>query len=206
MHFSPVVSDIGRSSTAETTPIGTPKGVGPAHLRRADKDTDNFFSWHRQTTDEFAGKTSSYIDSALLESEIQDSTFPLFADPVGGHDMMAGVSAPIDIATSLQNGSISPRTQQTSNLTSALQSTSGNETRPTPAMNISNGTAKGMGDGPRRDSVTGGGFGSQFGSGAQPISMERANRKNSRRESIASSLVGGMSWGGVSVSSWVRDE
>lgn len=27
-----------------------------------------------------------------------------------------------------------------------------------------------------------------------------------RRESLAGSLVGGMSWGGVSVGSWIRDE
>jgi len=33
---------------------------------------------------------------------------------------------------------------------------------------------------------------------------ERATRR--RRESLAGSLVGGMSWGGVSVGSWIRDE
>lgn len=33
-----------------------------------------------------------------------------------------------------------------------------------------------------------------------------SNREKPRRESLAGSLVGGMSWGGVSVGSWIRDE
>jgi transcription factor SFP1 len=75
-------------------------------------------------------------------------------------------------------------------------------------MNISNGNSKGLSNGSGHlDSVSGGApaMGSHYG-GAQPISMDGSNRKNARRESIASSLVGGMSWGGVSVGSWIRDE
>lgn len=88
----------------------------------------------------------------------------------------------------------------TSNLTSALQSTS-NESQ---AMNIING------NGPHsslshRDSLTGAmaASGSYHGTGAQPISV---NRQKPRRESFAGSLVSGMSFGGVSVGSFVRDE
>lgn len=44
------------------------------------------------------------------------------------------------------------------------------------------------------------------GAGARPISMESANRERPRRESQAGSMMGGMSWGGVSVGSWIRDE
>lgn len=105
----------------------------------------------------------------------------------------------MDVATS--------RGRHTSNLTSALQSTCGNEIRPTPAMNISNGKGPHSGFG-RRDSLTTAlaASGSHHGSGAQPISMSNANRERPRRESLAGSMVSGMSWGGVSVGSWVRDE
>ncbi|ESZ98760.1 hypothetical protein SBOR_0866 [Sclerotinia borealis F-4128] len=43
---------------------------------------------------------------------------------------------------------------------------------------------------------------------AKPISMNNPNRNNDRprRESLAGSLVGAMSWGGVSVGSWIRDD
>ena len=43
-------------------------------------------------------------------------------------------------------------------------------------------------------------------SGSKPISMNGPGRERQRRESVAGSLVGGMSWGGVSVGSWIRDE
>lgn len=209
LHFSPVLSDPGRSSTAETTPIGTPRGFGTAYPRRLEKEKDSWYSWHRKATDVYAGNTNSYGDSALLDSDLEDSTFPLFSDTAEPANMMASRVAPIDIATPLRNSSLSPRVHHTSNLTTALQSTSGNESRPTPAVNISNGSTKGVSNGfGRRDSLGGGasGFGSNFGSGAQPISMESSNREKPRRESIAGSLVGGMSWGGVSVGSWIRDE
>ena len=110
-------------------------------------------------------------------------------------------AAPMNIAT-LRDSSISPHRRQISNLTSALQSTSGNEAKLTPAMNIDNGKP------PHDDSITGGliASGSYHGSGAQPISMNSSNRDRPRRESLAGSMVTGMSWGGVSVGSFIRDE
>lgn len=43
--------------------------------------------------------------------------------------------------------------------------------------------------------------------GARPISVKgRPNNDKMRRESLAQSLGTGMSWGGVSVNSWIRDE
>lgn len=74
-------------------------------------------------------------------------------------------------------------------------------------MNISNAKGSGPNFG-HRESLNGGmaGSGSYYGSGAQPISMNTSNRERPRRESVAGSMVGGMSWGGVSVGSWIRDE
>ena len=48
--------------------------------------------------------------------------------------------------------------------------------------------------------------GSHLGTAAQPISVNSSNREKPRRESLASSMLTGMSWGGNSVGSWIRDE
>jgi hypothetical protein len=42
--------------------------------------------------------------------------------------------------------------------------------------------------------------------GARPISVKGRQNDKMRRESLAQSLGTGMSWGGVSVNSWIRDE
>ena len=46
---------------------------------------------------------------------------------------------------------------------------------------------------------------SRFENGARPISV-KGRPANNRRESLAQSIGMGMSWGGVSVGSWIRDE
>ncbi|KAL8673070.1 MAG: hypothetical protein Q9168_002493 [Polycauliona sp. 1 TL-2023] len=196
LHFSPVTSEQERSSTAETTPIGTPNTTFDTAFRRrsVDRDRDLLSSYYRKTP-AFAGSTSSYVDSALLESDVEDSSFPLFQDPsTPDHNM--------DI-----HPAIAPRRHLTSNLTSALQSTSGNETRPTPAVNISNGKGPHTGFA-HRDSLSSAlaASGSHYGSDTHPMSMGSGNRERPRRESLAGSMVSGMSWGGLSVGSWVRDE
>jgi len=197
LHHSPATSDLDRTSTAEPTPVGTPRGFDAPSRRRSEKEKekDLLFSWHRRAHGS-AGNPNSYVDSTLLECDFEDPIFPLFGDPIMTN--MAN-STPIDIDTS------SSRHNQASNLTSALQSTTGNEMRPTQAMSIVGADAKMNGFGNGRDSLTSAmaGVDSRHGSGAQPISM---NREKPRRESLAGSMVGGMSWGGVSVSSWVRDE
>lgn len=199
LHYSPATSDFDRVSTADPTPVGTPRAFDAPTRRRSEKekDKDLLYSWHRRAHG-FAGNPTSYVDSALLEDDFEDPSFPLFGDKMT--TSMAN-STPIDIAIS------SSRQKQSSNLTSALQATTGNELRPSQAMSIVGSSAKtnGLGHRGSGDSFTGAmaGSGSRHGSGAQPISM---NREKPRRESLAGSMVGGMSWGGTSVNSWIRDE
>jgi transcription factor SFP1 len=115
---------------------------------------------------------------------------------------MAGPAAPIDIAT--RQTSISPPGQQASNLTSALQRAGDGDRSASdanlhgPSSNISKTNVA------RKDSF--GASMAQFGNGTKPITVNGSNRDKRRRESLAGSLVGGMSWGGVSVGSWIRDE
>jgi len=105
------------------------------------------------------------------------------------------MTSPIDIATPTRNASSSPSSQgvgvkPTTNFLDPDSRTS--------AMMSSNNFENGMGRG-RQDSFA----------GAKPISMNNPNRNadgRPRRESLAGSLVQGMSWGGVSVGSWIRDE
>ncbi|KAL8645123.1 MAG: hypothetical protein Q9210_006882 [Variospora velana] len=211
LHFSPVTSEQERSSTADTTPIGTPNTFEHPFRRRSDKERDRDLipSFHRKPFG-FAGNTSSYVDSTLLESDFDDSTFPLFQDTPSPDqhrsNEMDSRTATMNLATP-PPASLASRRHLTSNLTSALQSTSGNETRPTPAMSISSSKSP-QNSFAHRDSPSSGmaGSASQYGSGAQPISMSNANRERPRRESLAGSMVSGMSWGGVSVGSFIRDE
>jgi len=208
LHYSPATSDLGRTSTAEPTPVGTPIGIGVSCSRRSEREKDLLFSWHRKPIDAAAGQSNLYLDSTLLEPDFEDSTFPLFSQSPPDRNM-AGPASPINIATQPRYNPTSPRNPQTSNLTSALQGASGEGSRPTAVMNVNGANGNGFGSGSgRHDSMSGGlpGMGLQWGSEARPIAMNNPNREKPRRESIAGSLVGGMSWGGVSVGSWIRDE
>ena len=128
-----------------------------------------------------------------LDSPPSSSSQPLTPQNIDfdrHHPTMPSTS-PIDIATPTRNASSSPSSQGKKN-PKFLDTDSR-----TSAM-MSSGLDSSMGRG-REDS---------FG-GAKPISMNNPNRNadgRPRRESLAGSLVGGMSWGGVSVGSWIRDE
>jgi transcription factor SFP1 len=101
-------------------------------------------------------------------------------------------TSPIDIAPPTRNASSSPSSQG-----KKAANYHNTDTR-TSAMMSGTGFDSSMGQG-RQDSFA----------GAKPISMNNPNRNadgRPRRESLAGSLVGGMSWGGVSVGSWIRDE
>ncbi|EEP82238.1 conserved hypothetical protein [Uncinocarpus reesii 1704] len=115
---------------------------------------------------------------------------------------MDNTTSPINISSSRQT-SLSPA-QQSSNLTSALQRASAVD-RPDliPAWNGASPTAF-KSNGARKDSFSA--TMAQYSNGSKPITVAGSNRDKPRRESLAGSLVGGMSWGGVSVGSWIRDD
>ncbi|KAL9115942.1 MAG: hypothetical protein Q9227_000310 [Pyrenula ochraceoflavens] len=189
-HHSPATSDKDRFSTRDSTPISTPVGYSPSIARRPGKEKDLLWSWHKKPND-----SSLYLDSALLEPDFDEPLFPLF-DETPKEPAMAGAAAPIDIAT--RQASSSPRGHQTSNLTSALQGANG--LQPPSTGHDPNELSQNVF---RRPSS----FGNQSGEGTKPISFRGPGSEDrARRESVAASLTNGMSWGGVSVGSWIRDD
>ncbi|KAF1971672.1 hypothetical protein BU23DRAFT_569831 [Bimuria novae-zelandiae CBS 107.79] len=117
---------------------------------------------------------------------------------------MAQAASPIDIATPPRFGSNSPQ-NQTSNLTSALREAGASrDTNPDAPTSQQNGGSEFQRPSltARNDSLNGLG-GSFYGSGARPISMKDRPRRESN---TMNSLVNGLSWGGVSVGSWIRDD
>ncbi|APA09904.1 hypothetical protein SS1G_05845 [Sclerotinia sclerotiorum 1980 UF-70] len=107
---------------------------------------------------------------------------------------MTTTSSPINIATPTRNASSSPSSQGNKNNSNYLDPDSRTSAR---IMTTGTGFDDHMGRS-RQESYA----------AAKPISMNNPNRNNDRprRESLAGSLVGGMSWGGVSVGSWIRDD
>ncbi|KAL3425103.1 Transcription factor SFP1 [Phlyctema vagabunda] len=141
-----------------------------------------------------SSSTSTAVDSSSTTSS-SSSTASLSqptTPPSCSLDSTMPTTSPITIATPSRNSSSSPS---------------------------SHGQKPNYHDGDTRTSaiMSGNAFDSSMGRGAQnsfagakPISMNNPNRNNldgrGRRESLAGSLVGGMSWGGVSVGSWIRDD
>ncbi|KAF7619562.1 putative C2H2 transcription factor [Aspergillus flavus] len=198
LHYSPSVGDHDRASSRDSTPVTTPLGFGVSSCREKVSDRP----WPRNSFG-LLDDHSSYFDSTKLYSQPQeDYDFPHFPSPPLTSGTMNNTAAPIDIAT--RQTSVSPPGQQASNLTSALQR-AGNGER---TGSISHAGGVGINifkaPPPRKDSI--GAATAQWGNGSKPISMSGSNRDKQRRESLAGSLVGGMSWGGVSVGSWIRDD
>ncbi|PSN71635.1 hypothetical protein BS50DRAFT_607302 [Corynespora cassiicola Philippines] len=207
--YSPNVSDRGRESTADSTPVSTPVelAVSSPHLARSKKDSNLYFAWHRKPH-ELGASRPPYPDADLLFEDPGDCSFPLFPESPPQHRVlnMAQAASPIDIATPPRYGSNSPQ-NQTSNLTFALREAEANrELNATP--NHQNGPSLDVREhrpsiGGRHDSISNALSSSFYGNGARPISM----KDRPRRESNAmGSLLNGMSWGGVSVGSWIRDD
>ena len=193
LHHSPATSDQSRFASRDSTPV-TPVDCDSAVAKKQEKERDSRLPWFKKPIDVGKPTTSLSLDSALLEPDFDDASFPLFDAPPSSRSMAGkGSAAPIDIAS--RQASTSPRGPQPSNLTSALRK----------SPDGGSGTPK-----PRNmDAVTNGSryntnnkSANRLENGAVPIFPG----DKPRRESIAQSLGTGMSWGGVSVGSWIRDE
>lgn len=207
--YSPIASDRGRESTADTTPISTPvEQAASPQFGRPKKDSNLYFAWHRKPH-ELGASRSLLPEPDLLFEDAGDCSFPLFPESPPRHSSlrdMAQAASPIDITTPPRFGSNSPH-NQTSNLTSALrEAAASRDLSATPNQHAASSTD--FRDGRlsisgRHDSISNGLGSSFYGSGARPISMKDRPRRESNN---MGSFAGGMSWGGVSVGSWIRDE
>lgn len=209
LYYSPSISDHDHLSTSESTPISTPVGFGAtsSYTRKPSSRSKDSPAWDSNASRD-PGSRPFYLDSTLAETDGEDpvdvSHLPLFPSPSPGKtDTMNGQQSPFDL--SARQTSVSPPGQQASNLTSALQKAANNDRAGNSSVPAaSNASAVYKAAAARKDSLSA--SMSQWGNGTKPISVMGSNREKPRRESLAGSLVGGMSWGGVSVGSWIRDE
>ncbi|KAF1946790.1 hypothetical protein EJ02DRAFT_462107 [Clathrospora elynae] len=207
----PPLSHSPRESTAASTPISTPveQPASPQFGRIKKSSPASLFSpWHRRPQ---VLEASRQPDADLLFEDAGDCSYPLFPEsppPTSGFAAMAETACPIDIETRPRFGSHSPP-NQTSNLTSALrQAEAQPELASTPTgghlnpHNFDFASARpGMGERHPSISMLGSSF---YGhSAARPISMKDRPRRESTN---MGSFAGGMSWGGMSVGSWIRDD
>jgi transcription factor SFP1 len=193
LHHSPATSDKSRFPSRDSTPV-TPVGSGPPTTKKADRDLS--LPWFKKPIDVGKPTTSLCLDTSLLEPDFDDYSFPLFGSSPPDRSM-AAAAAPIDI--SARQTSTSPRGQQASNLTSALQRTDSGEKKTREAAEVDRANTSDILGRP----LTGEGW-SHLEHGGRPINGAGGDKL--RRESIAQSLTTGMSWGGISVGSWIRDE
>lgn len=108
------------------------------------------------------------------------------------------ISAAPNESFSTKQTSTSPRGNQPSGLTAALKKSDSQGSPPikTPTMEAPRPSLAV----PESSDMT------KFENGARPISVKGRPVNQNRRESLAQSMGMGMSWGGVSVGSWIRDE
>jgi hypothetical protein len=161
-----------------------------AEARLSKHDHNSF--WYL-SNNLIANNSPPDLSSHSSPSTIHSSPQPITPPSYLADTTMPSSTSPIDIATPTRNASSSPSSQGTK-----AGNFYGAEDSRTSALMTSGGLDPNSGR-TRMDSY----------SGAKPISMNNANRNGDtrpRRESLAGSLVGGMSWGGVSVGSWIRDE
>jgi transcription factor SFP1 len=193
LHHSPSPSDQSQFPSRDTTPVTPVSSTLPG--KKPDKD--RFLPWFKKPIDIGKSTTRLCLDTALLEPDFDDNSFPLFGaspPPTG----MAGVASTINL--SARHASTSPRGNQPSTLTSALQRGDSGENNYLDGMNMAAPHAV-----PPVHHESSADF-SRFENGTRPISVKGKMNNNMRRESLAQSVNTGMSWGGISVGSFLRDE
>lgn len=192
----PLNSPSWRGSSVDSTPISTPVTTNYHYSQRASKDSDPFFNWHRKRN--FDNHFSS--DDLLFPPDDDEATLPLFpsASPQLVGSKMADAASPMDIAT-LRQTSTSPRNQQ-SNLTSQLRQPKIDVQE---HMSPARAEEDAMQQKPRQESV---GMLDAVPQGARTIPGREPKRRESNAHGISGSAVNGMSWGGISMGSFIRDD
>jgi transcription factor SFP1 len=210
----------GRESSAESSPVSTPNSsrhhsvsqaahphpqqqfyqVAPVGYHQPDAKAQDLFSQFT-TADEFDSDDILFpnddADScpvALFPDATQSSPYPTSQSCVPNDTMP---SPPIQIATPRQASNSPPRNQQ-SNLTSQLRQPQATDDLEMDGIPNNNDFK------PRQESVSMLST-TPYGARAIPVTDGMGFRRESH-VGLSGSLMGGMSWGGLSMGSFVRDE
>lgn len=201
---SPSISDRESSKSRDTTPASPvvpgllpSKPFTPA-VEAVDQVGKGQLPWFRRPPRPGATTTSLCVESSPVQSylDVDEPAFDLFNSP--SRDPSMAVNGLTHDNPNQRQTSTSPRGNQPSHLTAALRRSQPGEKAidTTPTM-----------DGHRPSlAVPESSDMSRFENGARPISVKGRPIQKDRRESLAQSIGMGMSWGGASVGSWIRDE
>lgn len=200
----PLHSPSGRESSAESSPVSTPTSSrANTFANHYHRQPDSLLGHPAKAPDLFPTQSATdefSSDDILFPDDPDGSGVALFPDHFYPHiaipnDTMP--SPPINIATPRAPSNSPPRNQQ-SNLTSQLR-----QPQPDNDMEMDGIPNPGLAK-PRQESVS---MLSTTPYGAKAIPVR--DGMGFRREShvgLSGSLMGGMSWGGLSMGSFVRDE
>lgn len=199
------LSDRESSKSRETTPAtpivldsfsSKPSAQAAESTEAATVGGRDQLPWFRRPPRPGTTTTSLCTHSSPVRPDFDEPAFELFGSP--SRDRSMAVNALTDDGTNHRQSSTSPRGNQPSHLTAALKKSQGSErlVDNTPTMDRQRPSLAT----PETSDM------SRFENGARPISVKGRPIQKDRRESLAQSIGMGMSWGGASVGSWIRDE